>query len=174
MYVDILILAQLTAGPRYGYEIKKSVEGILGSNYSINHNTLYPSLRRFAVMGAIQKEIKTQDGKPNRHVYRITNLGVQVLQSMLCDFTPELAMIAEEFQIRVAFFEMLDFPTRIRILQARKEVLEKGLAHMQQVGSHIRLDKQMEFARHVIELQESLVVQELNWISDMQNAGKGE
>ena len=54
MYFDILMLRVLAEGPRHGYEIKKSVERILGGR-SINNNVLYPALRRFEEQGAIER-----------------------------------------------------------------------------------------------------------------------
>ena len=54
MYVDILLLAELTTGPKHGYEIK-NVQNRLGENFELNHNMLYPALRRFENMGAITK-----------------------------------------------------------------------------------------------------------------------
>ena len=53
MYFDILMLRVLADGPQHGYEIKKSVERILGGR-SINNNVLYPALRRFEEQGAIE------------------------------------------------------------------------------------------------------------------------
>lgn len=55
MYVDILLLAELTTGPKHGYEIK-NVQNRLGENFELNHNMLYPALRRFENMGAITKK----------------------------------------------------------------------------------------------------------------------
>lgn len=55
MYVDILLLAELTTGPKHGYEIKKNIQNRLGNNFELNHNMLYPTLRRFENMGAIMK-----------------------------------------------------------------------------------------------------------------------
>lgn len=78
MYVDILLLAELTTGPKHGYEIKKNVQNRLGENFELNHNTLYPALRRFENMGAITKEIHKQVGKPNRNMYDITETGEEI------------------------------------------------------------------------------------------------
>ncbi|BAR84187.1 GNAT family acetyltransferase [Bacillus thuringiensis serovar tolworthi] len=63
MYVDILLLAELTTGPKHGYEIKKNVQNRLGENFELNHNMLYPALRRFENMGAITKKIQKQEKK---------------------------------------------------------------------------------------------------------------
>lgn len=54
-YVDILILRNLVARPAHGYEIKKGVERVLGGAFAINNNVLYPALRRFEEIGAIEK-----------------------------------------------------------------------------------------------------------------------
>ena len=69
-YVDILILQNLIARPAHGYEIKKSVERIMGGAFAVNNNVLYPALRRFEEMGAVEREVVHQEGKPDRHVYQ--------------------------------------------------------------------------------------------------------
>jgi DNA-binding PadR family transcriptional regulator len=74
-YVDILILQNLIARPAHGYEIKKSVERIMGGAFAVNNNVLYPALRRLEEMGAVEKEVARQEGKPGRHVYRATEQG---------------------------------------------------------------------------------------------------
>ncbi len=165
MYVDILILAQLSTGSRYGYEIKKNVERILGSSFTINSNMLYPALKRFEEMGAVQKRIETQEGKPNRHVYSMTDLGLEVLQEMLREFTPEMATSDVEFQVRVALFGLVDEKTRRDVLATRRAVLEKGLKHLQEGIEREMLDESMIYGKRVVELLKARVIQELDWIA---------
>ena len=86
MYVDILLLAELTSGPKYGYEIKKNIQNRLGENFELNHNMLYPSLRRFENMGAITKKVHTQVGKPNRNMYEITETGEEIFLKCCASF----------------------------------------------------------------------------------------
>ncbi len=105
MYFDILMLRVLAEGPRHGYEIKKSVERILGGR-SINNNVLYPALRRFEEQGAIERVAAEADpGRPPRHVYRVTDTGHDLLQAMIRDADPALLADDNEFQTRVAFFD---------------------------------------------------------------------
>ena len=90
MYFDILTLRVLAEGPRHGYEIKKSVERILGGR-SINNNVLYPALRRFEEQGAIERVAAEADpGRPPRNVYRLTDTGHDLLQAMIRDADPAL------------------------------------------------------------------------------------
>src|SRR5215475_8495265 len=91
MYSEILILAMLRQGARHGYEIKKDVERALGGMVALNNKTLYLALKRFEAMGAVIREIVPQEGKPNRHLYHLTERGVELLLVYLRDFGPEQA-----------------------------------------------------------------------------------
>jgi DNA-binding PadR family transcriptional regulator len=72
MYSEILILAMLRPGPRHGYDIKKDIERALGGTVSLNNKTLYLTLKRFEEIGAVTRQVLSQEGKPNRHIYQLT------------------------------------------------------------------------------------------------------
>ena len=130
MYFDILVLRTLAEGERHGYEIKKRVERILGGR-SINNNVLYPALRRFEDQGAIQRVAAQADpGRPPRNVYRLTDTGHDLLQSMIGDADPALLADDNEFQTRVAFFGDLDADDRLKIISVRREIVEAQLANL--------------------------------------------
>ena len=164
MYVHILILAHLSDRPAHGYEIKKSVERILGGGFAINNNLLYPALKRFEEMGAVTREVERQEGRPDRHVYRLTDRGEEVLQGLLLDFSPELARDEAEFLVRVAFFHLLDAPARREILRTREAVLRDHLAHLAGV---LPADQRAAhpFGARVIQLLTRQIEQELEWIA---------
>lgn len=123
-YLDILILEALIDRPRHGYEIKRNVEGVLGGSVSLNNNVLYPALRRFEEIGAVEKTVEQQESRPPRHVYRLTPIGRQTLESLIRHFPPEMAQEDPEFLTRVAFFERLEPEVRREILDARQKALE--------------------------------------------------
>lgn len=129
MYFDILVLRVLESGPRHGYEIKKSVERILGGR-SINNNVLYPALRRFEEQGAIHRVAAEADpGRPPRNVYQLTDTGYDLLQAMIRDASPALLADENEFQTRVSFFADLDVADRLAMIQVRREIVESRIAH---------------------------------------------
>lgn len=131
MYFDILVLRVLEDGSRHGYEIKKSVERILGGR-SINNNVLYPALRRFEEQGAIRRvAAKADPGRPPRNVYQLTDTGYDLLQAMIRDASPALMADENEFQTRVSFFADLEVPDRLTMLGVRGEILRSRLAHLQ-------------------------------------------
>ncbi|MCU5223958.1 PadR family transcriptional regulator [Bacillus tropicus] len=161
MYVDILLLAELTSGPKYGYEIKKNIQNRLGENFELNHNMLYPSLRRFENMGAITKKVHTQVGKPNRNMYDITETGEEIFSEMLREFPEKLATNNIEFLVRIALFEKLDYEARKEVLTIRQDILHKQLTAIQS------LDASSFFITEVIEFSKSRIEHELLWITSI-------
>ena len=161
MYVDILLLAELTSGPKYGYEIKKNIQNRLGENFELNHNMLYPSLRRFENMGAITKKVHTQVGKPNRNMYDITETGEEIFSEMLREFPEKLATNNIEFLVRIALFEKLDYEARKEVLTIRQDILNKHLTAIQS------LDASSFFITEVIAFSKSRIEHELLWITSL-------
>jgi DNA-binding PadR family transcriptional regulator len=88
MYSEIVILALLQQRPQHGYELKKCIEQALGGTVSLNNNVLYPALKHFETLGAVVREVVQQEGKPNRHIYHLTERGIELLHTYLCDFPP--------------------------------------------------------------------------------------
>lgn len=130
MYSEILILAMLRQGPRHGYEIKKDIDRALGGMVGLNNKTLYLVLKRFEEMGAVTRQVIPQEGKPNRHLYQLTERGIELLQASLRDFSTSQAASEAEFFTRVAFFDLLEAEEREAILNKRLAYLEGCLSYL--------------------------------------------
>jgi DNA-binding PadR family transcriptional regulator len=130
MYSEIVILALLRQRPQHGYKLKKCIEQALGGTLSLNNNVLYPALKHFEELGAVVREVVPQEGKPNRHIYHLTERGSELLHTYLCDFPPERAANEAEFFTRVVFFDYLELEERQAILQKRLAHLEAQLAYL--------------------------------------------
>ena len=131
MYSEIVILAMLRQGPRHGYEIKKDIDQALGGMVAMNNKTLYLALKHFEEIGAVTRQVIPQLGKPNRHLYELTERGIELLQAYLRDFPASQASNDAEFFTRVAFFDFLEVPERETILTRRLAYLEGGLSYLQ-------------------------------------------
>ncbi len=165
MYVDILILAELASRPYHGYELKRHVEQILGDTLTINANQLYPALRRFEEMGAVTREVERQEGKPDRHIYHLTDRGLQVLHELLREFPPDLAHSENEFGTRVTFFHLLDPQARLAILNTRQAALRQRLHHLEQARLQLKESSaQFFYVTRFLAFQQQHIQQELDWI----------
>lgn len=169
MYLDILILAQLSAQPRHGYEIKKTLQQVLGGELTLNNGVLYPALRRFEEMGAVEREVERQQGKPDRHIYHLTPLGREILHDLLVEFPPPLARDQVEFIVRVSYFDQLE-PDEIRdILLARRAERRRSVEHMERILAMVEEERlpMPAFARRTLEFREAEVRHELEWIESL-------
>ena len=169
MYVDILILSQLMHRDKHGYEIKKNAEKILGNIYSINNNSLYPVLRQFEEMGAINKHIEPQEGKPSRHVYSITLLGKEILADMLRDYPDEAAANDYEFYTRVGLFDLIDSESRKVILERRKKALASMIAHFEDIAESngASFVQDHVYALQLLKLLKRQKEMEIGWIDGL-------
>ncbi len=73
----LLILVSLSSGPRHGYAIMQDVEAATGR--PIGPGTLYAALSRLEERGLIEALAPVERRRP----YRLTGLGVQVLETEL-------------------------------------------------------------------------------------------
>lgn len=169
MYTDILILANLASRPQHGYEIKKSVEQVVGGEMNLNNGALYPALRRFEQMGAIEREIERQQGKPDRHIYHLTTLGEEILHDLLCEFPPEVARHRSEFFVRVSFLDLLDAPERLTILDARRAFLLGALAQQERIRAKVSVEGLPfpDYAQQALGFQEGQTRAELAWVESL-------
>lgn len=75
--LDLLVLASLTEGENYGYEIAKSLaETGLGE---IKGGTLYPVLNRLEEAGLVAAEFRAAERGPGRRYYSLTEQGRRTL-----------------------------------------------------------------------------------------------
>jgi DNA-binding PadR family transcriptional regulator len=107
----------------------------LGGQVEVHNNTLYPALRRLEDAGAVSRTPEAQEGRPPRHVYKITELGGQLMHDMLVDLPPQLAASDQEFLTRVAFFGLLTAAERRSVLAARDQALRERLDHLRATAS---------------------------------------
>ncbi|MDQ3856203.1 MAG: PadR family transcriptional regulator [Chloroflexota bacterium] len=77
------VMGILSLGPMSGYEIRKTIETSLGNFWSESYGQIYPILRSLVSEGLATRHTEVQVGKPNRHVYTLTNAGREELERWL-------------------------------------------------------------------------------------------
>lgn len=164
MNLELLILIQIEEAPKHGYEIKKEIQKHLGYLMDVNHNLLYPTLRRFTEEGIIHKKVNEQQGKPTQFVYEITEAGKARITELINEFTVKDAKHQIEFMVRVSLFDQMDSDLRLRILNRRKKDLETLLVDMfnrlEQSSSHI-------YRSEVLRYSIAQIKSEMQWIDDL-------
>lgn len=164
MYIELLILIKIEMGPKYGYEIKKEIEKDLGYLIDVNHNALYPALRRFTAEGLVTKQLNEQLDRPNQYIYQITELGRSRITELTSEFSEKEASNKIEFMIRVYLFSRISATQRMRILTRRSAVLRSGYIDLEQ--RKLR-DCSDEYEKEVLEQSMQQIKHELDWIEKL-------
>ncbi|HEY9402692.1 MAG TPA: PadR family transcriptional regulator [Pyrinomonadaceae bacterium] len=119
------ILGMLSIAPMSGYDIKKRIEESINNFWTESYGQIYPILKGVVAEKLVTKTVEKGSGKPDRHVYSLTELGRKELQRWLGEgVTPKVER--NEFLLKLFFGEEVTFDTNIRHIEQYRE-LQQGL-----------------------------------------------
>ena len=110
------ILGMLARQSMSGYDIKKRIEQGLVEFWNESNGQIYPIMKQLAAEGLATKIVEHHDGKPDRHVYTITDTGMEDLRSWL-------VKPAEPIRYR---FELL-----LKLVFGHEAPLDESIKHIQ-------------------------------------------
>lgn len=171
--LQFAVLGLLHEGPMHGYELRKRLNGVLGTFRAISYGSLYPCLKEMLHEGLIVEDGPADAGAPAlsgrraRIVYKLTADGKDKFQEWLADAGPD-AYEDELFGVHLAFFGRTDRDIRLRILLGRRNRLEERLATLRNnlAKRRERLDEwTMTLQQHGLDSVE----REVDWLSHLIN-----
>ena len=86
-HTDTIILAKLIERDSYGYEINKAVYSASNQRYELKEATLYTAFKRLEDAGCISSYWGDQSTGARRKYYTITNIGREVYNQKLAEWT---------------------------------------------------------------------------------------
>jgi DNA-binding PadR family transcriptional regulator len=135
MESDQAILGFLMSGPKTGYKIK-SMTGKLMMSYNLSLNQIYPALRRLETAGLVKKEVVFQTGKPNKHVYTITETGREEFRKAITG-APVPIDYQLDFLIRAFFFRFLSKDEVLQQFEQELSSLEEQLQDLELIREDV-------------------------------------
>lgn len=142
------MLGLLKERAMHGYELRKQLGAMLGPFWQVSWGSLYPTLRRLAKAGAVEKVVeepppsrrarkstRSRSARPasaaltsgrRKNVYRITAEGERMFAEILEETAA--AVDAEHFTLKLAFFRYLGPEARLALLERRRAYLQDKLA----------------------------------------------
>jgi len=131
MDTESIVLGLLMSGPKTGYRIK-AITGKMTTSYNLSLNQIYPALRKIEAAGLVKKEVVFQTGKPNKHVYSITDKGRQYFfESMEAPSMPFDYQL--DFLTRAFFFRFLPEEKIMTRFEEEIDSLEEQLHDLDQI-----------------------------------------
>jgi len=79
------VMGMLTLQPMSGYDLKKLTEISIDNFWQENYAQIYPILKQLAEEGLAVKHTEKQEGRPERSIYALTEMGQQALQKWLAE-----------------------------------------------------------------------------------------
>lgn len=79
MSLPHVILTVLSHREATGYDITKGFSNAIGHFWKASHQQVYRELNKLADLNAVRCRLEPQDGKPDRKVYSLTDIGKQNL-----------------------------------------------------------------------------------------------
>ena len=169
--LEYAVLGLLQDAPMHGYELRKRLNGVLGSFRAISYGSLYPCLKSLLAQGLIVEDGPADAGAPAlsgrraKIVYRLTGDGKEKFQEWLAQSGPE-TWEDDRFGVHLAFFGRTDAEVRMRILQGRRSRLEERLSQLRESAarSRERLDNYtLQLQQHGLESVE----REVRWLGEL-------
>jgi DNA-binding PadR family transcriptional regulator len=156
--LELPVLGLLKEREMHGYELRKQLGFMLGPFWQVSWGSLYPTLRRLAKAGAVEKldgelpkprrttrSTRTKPAKVSRAskatkatlspgrrktVYRITPIGDELFTRLLEETAA--AVDAEHFTLKLAFFRYLKPEMRLALLERRRAYLMQKLSEFKE------------------------------------------
>ena len=92
-HTDTIILARLSGGDNYGYEINKSIQQRTDGKYELKEATLYTAFRRLEQAGCISSYWGDEQTGARRRYYSITEAGHDTYSRLIDEWKTAKTMI---------------------------------------------------------------------------------
>ena len=157
---DLLLLALLLDGPKYGYQLKREAGWMVGQE-PLHNNIVYPMLRRFLDKGWVSKKTVPGERGQTRQQYALTAEGKRSLIERLSQFSEADASVEAGFHLRVGLFAALKGDAHETILGVREQRLQRRDQVLETLQAKMELGK---FGGEVVRHMRKQIEMEQQWV----------
>ena len=122
------ILTLFLEKPSSSYDISKRFEDGISCYWNASQQQIYRELTKMEKEGLVERQIVTQEGKPNKKIYSITDSGRQKILDWTLQPT-EPTVIREDLMVRILAAPHVPKERTIVELQRRRQLHAERLAH---------------------------------------------
>ena len=165
---DLLLLAMLLGGPKYGYQLKREAGWMLGQE-SLHNNIVYPLLRRFLDEGWVSKKAVPGKRGQTRQLYALTAEGRRNLIERLSQFSEAGASSENAFRLRVGLFPFLKPSVQEAVFAARESRLDRRDQVLEALQGKMDLGK---YGGEIVRFMRKEIEHEQEWIRHLRRTTK--
>lgn len=131
------LLGLLSIRPMSGYDMRQMVGETVGHFWSESYGQIYPALKKMAEAGLVEKRTETSEGRPDRHVYTLTEAGRARLTAWLA-VPVKKEVLRNELLLKLFFGAHAEDGVNRRRMQAFLETQEKEARLFAGIAAHLR------------------------------------
>ncbi len=129
------LLALLANGPAHGYELKLAMEQRFGAVLPpLNAGQIYTTLSRLQRDGLVDDDAVTQNGRPNKRVYRLTEQGQIELEGWVADSTPA-TRLKDDFFIKLVLARAAGIADPRELIDRQRSAYLQALRELDDVAA---------------------------------------
>ena len=136
------VLGVLALHAGSGYDIKKFLGRSIGHVWKISYGQVYPILKQLAAEGLATMARESQQKRPARNVYSITDRGREELQSWLESPLDIQSNDADrDVLLRIFFGEFAPADVNIRHVEQLQQHVQRGAAIYSEIAERVKQDQ---------------------------------
>jgi DNA-binding PadR family transcriptional regulator len=165
---DLLLLALLLGGPKYGYQLKREAGWMIGHEV-LHNNIVYPLLRRFLEEGWVSRKAVPGERGQTRQQYALTGKGRRTLMERLNRFGEADAASEHAFRLRLGLFPFLESEVQGRVFGLREKYLERRDGLLAALEENMELGK---FGEEIVGYMRKQIATEQEWIGHLRRLAR--
>ena len=165
---DLLLLALLLGGPKYGYQLKREAGWMMGQE-ALHNNIVYPLLRRFLEEGWVSRKAVPGHRGQTRQQYALTEKGRRTLMERLNQFSEADAASEQAFRLRLGLFPFLESEVQGRVFGLREKHLERRDGVLAALEENMDLGK---FGGEIVRYIRKQIAMEQEWIGHLRRLAR--
>ena len=123
-----------------GYEIKDVIGRTLGHFWTEGYGQIYPTLKHLAEAGLATSRVEQTAGKPDRHVYSLTDAGWDELGRWLAEPVEGERSGRNELLLKLFFGRHAPSGTNLTHLRRHRELMATQIAHFEAIAVELEAE----------------------------------
>lgn len=127
MSIKYAMLGILAEKDLHGYELKSSFDEKVGDFWSLNYGQIYSTLDRLEKEDLVAHDRQSQERRPDRKIYSITNKGREALQEWLSEPVSKVRALRDEFFVKLLFMDKRNPAPVLELIEKQKALYLKQM-----------------------------------------------
>ena len=152
------ILGALSIEAMSGYDIKNVLGRTIGHFWNEGYGQIYPTLKQLSSAGLVTSQVEASSGKPDRHIYTMTEAGWEELRDWLARPVESEQPGRSELLLKLFFGRHIPAATNLNHVRRHRQMLATLIARYQAIEAELNAETDPNQPYWLITLRHGLAV----------------